>query len=360
MNAERNVWPGTLKTRLRQLALAAGIVFLVALSGVWLSPPNARAQSNDDAYNSELQKATNALRTKNYEEALKGFKRANDLRGKTSAECYFGMAQAYQGLDAYKNTVDSCDKMIEFAGDDKQIKVQAYNLKGIALQSLAQLKDQKRLQEAEATFRQGLALDVELPVLRYNLGFVLLQQTRDAEGIAELKKYLELKPNGPNGEAANRMIENPRRAREPFAPDFSFTTLDGQFMELEDLRGKVVLLDFWGTWCPPCVESVPALRDLQKRFAKDSSFLMISVSVNDEEETWRAFTAKNQMSWPQAQDREHSIQRAFAVRAFPTYIVLDHEGIVRYRASGSGPSREATLEDAIRKYVKIAAKSGPN
>jgi peroxiredoxin len=269
------------------------------------------------------------------------------------------MAQAYQGLEAYKNVVDSCDKMVEFA-ESNQTKAQAFNLKGIALQSLAQIKDQKKLQEAEAAFRQGLALDVRLPVLQYNLGFVLLQQTRDAEGIAELKKYLELQPQGANVESANKMIENPRRAREAFAPDFSFTTSDGEYMALEDLHGKVVLLDFWGTWCPPCVASVPDLRDLYKRLAKEPGFVMIGVSVNDEEDNWRAFTAKNQMSWPQAQDREHEMQRAFGVRAFPTYIVIDHEGIVRFRASGAGPEREASLEDAIRKYVKIASKSGPN
>ncbi|HEY0348683.1 MAG TPA: hypothetical protein VGC60_11075 [Pyrinomonadaceae bacterium] len=72
---------------------------------------------------------------------------------------------------------------------------------------------------------------------------------RDAEGIVELKKYVEAQPNGSKAESAARLIENPRRARAAYAPDFSLTTADGEFVSLEDLHAKVLLLDFWGTWC---------------------------------------------------------------------------------------------------------------
>jgi thiol-disulfide isomerase/thioredoxin len=126
------------------------------------------------------------------------------------------------------------------------------------------------------------------------------------------------------------------------------------------LRGKVVLLDFWGTWCPPCRDSVGSLRDLNKRYAKEKAFVMISVSVHDEENVWRDFTVKNQMVWPQAFDRDNKIQRAFEVNRFPTYILIDHEGIMRFRVTGSGFDREATLIDAIHKAIKVVAKSGPS
>jgi len=86
---------------------------------------------------------------------------------------------------------------------------------------------------------------------------------------------------------------------------------------------------------------------------------MIGVSVGDEEDKWRAFTTKNQMVWNQYLDRDHRIQKAFAVRAFPTYILIDHEGIVRFRVSGSGFEHNANLDEAIRKQVKIVAKAAP-
>jgi tetratricopeptide (TPR) repeat protein len=210
------------------------------------------------------------LRRHLWEDALKSFKRANEMRNKQSAECFLGMAQAYQGLEAYKNVAVSCDKVIELSAADPKMMAQAYNLKGIALQAQAATKDQKKLQEAEAAFRQALALGTDLPILRYNLGFTLLQEGRDPEGIAELKKFTESESEGAKAEQAQKLIENPRRAREPYAPDFSLTTAEGEYISLDDLHGKIVLLDFWGTWCPPCVEAVPTIRDLRKRRSRRS------------------------------------------------------------------------------------------
>jgi peroxiredoxin len=171
---------------------------------------------------------------------------------------------------------------------------------------------------------------------------------------------LELAPNGPNTGTAQKMVENPRRAREPFAPDFSITTAEGEYISLDDLKGKVVLLDFWGTWCPPCVASLPALRNLNKRFTKSEKFVMLGISVNDEEDNWRAFIANEKMVWPQYRDESRKVQRAFAVNRFPTYIVLDHEGVVRFRTSGMGFEREAALSEAINKQIKLLQKAAPS
>jgi peroxiredoxin len=343
------------------------IVLAVGWSS-WTGLPVARslealeaqgAQGNEASYDLEYKKGIDLLRRRRYEDALKSFKRANDLRNKQSAECFLGMAQSFMGLEAYKNVVESCDKVIEFSSGNNQLQAEAYNLKGIGLQTQAATKDQKKLLEAETNFRQGLALNTDLPVLRFNLGFTLMQENRDAEGIVELKKYVELVAEGEKAEQALKLIENPRRAREAYAPDFSMTTSEGEYISLEDLRGKVVLLDFWGTWCPPCVESVPALRDLRKRYAKDKSFVMIGISSDSVEPKWRDFIAKNQMDWTQYLDRDHHVQRAFDVRAFPTYIMIDHEGIVRFREITSSWERTGDLDDAIRKYLKILAKAAP-
>ncbi|MFY9553956.1 MAG: redoxin domain-containing protein [Blastocatellia bacterium] len=345
--------------RLHLLAIGLTIMFLVSLqpAGAGTMANSAQAKRDDPAYEEEVGKARDFLRRRQYEEALKGFKRANEMVGKRSPECLLGMAQAYQGLEAYKNVVESCDKVIELVDIESGLRAHAHNFKGIALQSQAANKDQKKLREAEAAFREGLALDAAMPVLHYNLGFTLMQQGRDPEGISELKTYLELQPKGINSAEAAKLIENPRRARETYAPEFSVTTSEGEYLALEDLRGKVVLLDFWGTWCPPCVASVPSLRSLHKRFEKEPAFVMIGISSDSEGEKWRAFIAENKMVWRQHWDRDHRVQRAFNVRAFPTYILIDGEGIVRFRSIGSSWERTGTLDDAIRKHVKMAAKT---
>ena len=238
------------------------------------------------------------------------------------------------------------------------MQAQAYNLKGIAIQKQSDGgKDQKKLQEAEAALRQAVTAKADYAESHYNLGVVLLQQNRDPEGIAELKKYLELAPDQFNSADARKIIENPRRAREPFAPDFSVTTSEGEYISLDDLKGKVVLLDFWGTWCPPCVASIPALRNLNKKFSKSEKFVMLGISSDGDEDKWSNFIAKEQMVWPQFLDRQRAVQRAFRVNRFPTYIVLDHEGVIRFRTSGMSFEKEAALSDAINKQIKIIAES---
>lgn len=316
----------------------------------------ARAAPQGSSFEEEMTRGRDFLRRRRYEEALKSFKRANELRDKKSPEALLAMANAYQGLEAYKNVAESCEKAIELAAGNVAVQVQAYNLKGIALQAQAENQDQKKLKDAEASFRQGLDLNAGLHVLHYNLGLTLLQQGRDPEGVAELKTYLELAPKAAEAAEARKMIENPRRAREAYAPEFSITTSEGEYHDLEELRGKVVLLDFWATWCGPCVAALPSLKSLHKKFQKEPAFVIIGISADSEGEKWRAFISQNKMIWPQYWDRDRRVQRAFAIRAYPTYVLIDHEGIVRFRNIGSSWERTGALDEAIRKHVKMAAK----
>jgi len=312
-------------------------------------------QGDGSGYDEQIAAGRDFMRRRRYEDALKAFKRANELKGQTSAEALFGMANAYMALEAYKTVATTCDKVIDLTANDPAMQAQALNLKGIALQKQSDGKDQKKLQEAEAALRQAAALKEATPDVHYNLGVVLMQENRDDEGAAELKEFVKHAPGSPNVEDARKMVENPRRAREPFAPDFSITTSEGEYT-LDELKGKVVLLDFWGTWCPPCVESVPGLRDLNKKLAKESSFVMISVSSDGDEDKWKDFIAKEKMVWVQYLDRDRKVQRAFRVDRFPTYIILDPDGVIRYRSYGMSVAKEASLEDAVKKQIKLVTK----
>ena len=344
----------------RQTGRLTNILLLIALGILIASParlPIRTVTAQDLDYDEEFMKGRDLYRRGKFEEALKSFKRANELRDKKSAECYSWMSETYMALEAYKNAIECADKVIELAKDDRQLLVKAYNNKGLSLQELAERKDQKKLQAAEAIYRQGLAIEGAPAVMRYNLGVALLEMNRDEEGIAELKTYVKEQPNGAYLETARQMIKDPRRAREKFAPDFTFVSSEGEHIALEDLRGKVVLIDFWATWCPPCVESVPEIRNLYKRYSKEGNFVIIGISSDDDEQEWRDFTAKNKMVWPQYRDKDHRIVSAFGIRAFPTYILIDHEGIVRYSSIGLSWTRSANLSEAINKQVKIVAKS---
>ena len=116
-----------------------------------------------------------------------------------------------------------------------------------------------------------------------------------------LREYLELAPRSTRAVDVRRLIENPRRAREPYAPDFEIVTMDGQRITLESLRGKTVLLDFWGTWCPPCRAATPDLVRLATKHA-ERPFVIVGVSSDESEKVVQDYVQKHRMSWPQFVD----------------------------------------------------------
>ena len=299
----------------------------------------------------DFDKGRQLAQRQEFMEALKEYRKANDGGNGRCAECYLAMAQAYEGLGASKNVVDSCNRAIELGADNTALVVQARQMKGRALQTLAAIKDVRKLQEAESEYRQALALDPDAAYLHFGLGVVLMQQRRDAEGAVEMRAELAVRPGGARSELASSLIADPRRARESFAPEFSGVTLDRELVTLTDLRGKVVLLDFWGTWCPPCVSAVSWLRDLQRHHAKDP-FVIVGISSDNDEVLLREFTGRNQMAWPQFWDKDRRAQQAYEIRSWPTYIVLDDQGIVRLRGTGNSLQAEVRIEDEIKRELK--------
>ena len=259
-------------------------------------PALARRQSRSTP--TSMRRCSNS-KAEGTEDALKAFRQANDRRGQNCTICYVGMARVYNKTLGARRTSSRAA-----IAPSRSWRGQVSGDPGPAVESRRHSrisrsgKDPKRLREAEDELRAALSLDPTANYLHFNLGLVLLREGRDADGVAELKEELAIRPNGPQADRARSMIENPRRAREAFAPNFSVVTLDREFVDLGSLKGKVVLLDFWGTWCPPCVAAIPTLKDLQKRHAKDR-FVLLSVSSDGDEAVVRTFTEKNRLDWPQ-------------------------------------------------------------
>jgi len=327
---------------MRSMAIA-----LVASLALW---PAAAQQTN--AYDQEFEKARQLLQQHDYFNALKGFQKANQLAGGKSAESFLGIAQATQGMKVYKNALDACQSAIELAGSNSRLLTRAYKVKAEVLQATNDLPG------AEAAFRAAIASDPNSNIfdLHYELGVVLLAQHRDDDGIAELRKEIELFPHGTMAEEARALIANPRRAREKYAPEFSIVSSDGQRLSLDSLRGKVVLLDFWATWCAPCVRALPTVRKVQKDHAGDP-FVIVGISGDDDARAWRTFTDKEKMVWPQYRDEDRRLRSMFGVRAIPTYVLIDGEGIERLRVVGSGFHESRALGAEIDKQIKLLTPS---
>ncbi len=300
-----------------------------------------------------LDKGEAALKNRKWEEALDSFKQAHTLAGKTSSVALFGMARAYHGLGAYKNEADTCLEALKVLGPNVGLEVILRNQRGMALFSLAEKNTDKVLKDAEAEFRAAMALPGAEPMTHFNLGVTLLRQSRDAEGLELLKAFVDSGVKAPEIDTAKRMIDNPRRARENYAPDYSLTTRAGEFVSSKELVGKTVLLDFWGTWCGPCRAATPELVKLYKKLAGEG-FVMVGISSDSpsDKQVWIDYIDKNKMEWPQNLDTTRAVHRAFKVGSFPTYIVIDAEGIMKFRLEGYGSSTVGQLESEIRKSLK--------
>jgi thiol-disulfide isomerase/thioredoxin len=114
-----------------------------------------------------------------------------------------------------------------------------------------------------------------------------------------------------------------------------------------------VLLDFWATWCAPCVAAVPSLRKLADSLAGEP-FVLLSVSTDRQREIVERFVERKKMGWPQVWDQGGSFAGRCGVNSFPTYLLADHTGAIIHRVSGWSPHVERDLKKRVDAAVAAA------
>jgi thiol-disulfide isomerase/thioredoxin len=118
------------------------------------------------------------------------------------------------------------------------------------------------------------------------------------------------------------------------SPDFSISDINGKRISSESLKGKYILYDFWASWCPPCLASIPFLKELKSKYSS-KQFMIIGINTDAQIQEMRKTIINKNINWNQIFDSNHDIFNKFAIGPIPTFILVDREGKIVFRGVGS-------------------------
>lgn len=135
------------------------------------------------------------------------------------------------------------------------------------------------------------------------------------------------------------------------APDFTLKSNSGENLRLAEQRGKVVMLNFWATWCAPCRKEMPLLDDLYNRY-NAAGFELYGVNVEPESEPADKMAGEMGLSFPILYDTDSKVSRLYSVDAMPTTVVIDRDGNIRYVNRGYRDGDEEKYREQIRELIR--------
>jgi thiol-disulfide isomerase/thioredoxin len=259
---------------------------------------------------------------------------------------------------ATKDAVKSAEQLEAIAAGNPHERYYAESMRGGALLSsnFGQPKPDQ-VAQAEAAFRDVLAYSPRSREVIFQEGRALAMLGRNEEAKAMFVRYVDLAAAGDKLRIrAERFSDDPHLATLQMAPPFRLVTTQGEELQLDEMNGRVVVLDFWATWCGPCKETLPEIKRIAKDYAHDPMLVLISVSQDADEGVWREFVQKNGMDWPQYRDANKTLGAAYGVTSIPHFFTIDTNGVLKTEQVGSGADVRRVVDDAVKKAHKAEAR----
>ena len=248
-----------------------------------------------------------------------------------------------------KDAVNTATAMVALAKVPADKGYYQYELGNALLQKAGSKPKPEQLDLAHAAFQEAIHDYPTMATPYYADGQVLAHEGKMAEASDSFKKCLDhCKTTDPARLRAEHFAENPELSLHQMAPAFEVTALDGSKFNLDAMGGSVVLIDFWATWCGPCNAELPHMKKIAKEFT-GQPLVIISVSWDADEAKWKAFIAKNEMTWLQYRDADHKLSNLFGINAIPHYFTIDSDGVLTAEMLGEGADVEGKLKKLIAK-----------
>lgn len=311
--------------------------------------PSAPAWRSDPKFVKALDAAKD--RHKPYDDRLSSWKKANKIAGFECLECFRETINLQNKLAQLDDVVKTATQMLSVAttANDKYF---AQNALGAALLNGSEKPKPAALQGALAAFTAALALAPHAPNPRFQLGRTLALLGRNEEASAAFTAFLADTPADDTYRTrAEHFAANPHLAAMRMSPSFTVHTAQGETFSLDNMQGKVVLIDFWATWCGPCRETLPDVKRIAAKY-KDAPFVVLSVSRDADADAWKAMVAKDEMTWPQYRDADNALANAYGVNSIPRFFTIDSDGVLQDVKVGSDTNLDGMVRPLISKAIK--------
>ncbi|MBR3654949.1 MAG: TlpA family protein disulfide reductase [Elusimicrobia bacterium] len=132
--------------------------------------------------------------------------------------------------------------------------------------------------------------------------------------------------------------------------DFTLQDLEGKPVSLSDYKGKVVFIDFWATWCPPCRASIPAVENLYEQYKDNEDFVVLGINLQEDKDTILKFMKKQKMNYPVLLSDKKVISN-YKISSIPRFFIIDKNGEIYNKYVGFAPGVEELWQKDIKKLL---------
>lgn len=328
----------------------AVLVFLFACTAASLAAQDKVNDPTNEKAQKTYKEALEDVHQRMYAAALEAFKKADKQDGSHCGACQQKIIKYGVELHEWKSVEAAAQEAVADAQDKRSTALAHYQLGLVWIQEGLEKHKDELFARAHDEMTQALTVYPAFPDAIFVDGQTLARLKQDDAAKAQFERFVKMAPpDDPNRQRAMRFITEPDMARARMAPAFGITTMDGQNISIDDMKGKVILIDFWATWCGPCREALPHMKEIAKKF-QGQPLVVISVSLDSDEQKWKDFVAKNEMTWLQCRDGGFTgpVSRLFGVQAIPQTFTIDADGVLQDEKIGDA---------SIGKLKKLVARA---